>query len=82
MRAFAPEELPDAHYDIVVSNILARPLMLLAPLLAAHCAPRGRIALAGILETQADEVAHAYAGDFAMTRSAEEGWALLEGVRR
>ena len=82
VRALAPEELPDARYDIVVSNILARPLVVLAPLLTAHSAARGRIALAGILETQADEVAAAYARDFAITRSAEEGWALLAGVRR
>lgn len=80
--AFAPEALGDARYDIVVSNILAGPLVLLAPALTARCAPRGRIALAGILDAQADEVAQAYARDFAMTRTAEEGWALLAGVRR
>ena len=82
VRVAAPEALPAAHYDIVVSNILAQPLMLLAPLLASRTAPGGRIALSGILESQAEEVVRAYAGCFDMTASAEEGWALLEGLRR
>jgi ribosomal protein L11 methyltransferase len=82
VRVAAPEALPAARYDIVVSNILAQPLMLLAPLLASRTAPGGRIALSGILESQAEEVARAYAGCFDMTASAEEGWALLEGLRR
>jgi ribosomal protein L11 methyltransferase len=82
LRVAAPESLPSARYDIVVSNILAQPLMLLAPLLASRTADRGRIALSGILESQAAEVARAYAGRFAMTTSAEEGWALLEGAPR
>lgn len=82
VRVAAPEALPAARYDIVVSNILAQPLMLLAPLLASRTAPGGRIALSGILESQAEEVARAYAGCFGMTASAQEGWALLEGLRR
>jgi ribosomal protein L11 methyltransferase len=82
VRVSAPEALPAARYDIVVSNILAQPLMLLAPLLASRTAPRGRIALSGILESQAEEVARTYAGCFDMTAAAEEGWALLEGLRR
>ena len=77
-----PEALPAARYDIVVSNILAQPLMLLAPLLASRTAPGGRIALSGILESQAAEVLRAYADRFDMTVSAEEGWALLEGTRQ
>ena len=82
VRVAAPESLPAARYDIVVSNILAQPLMLLAPLLASRTVPGGRIALSGILESQASEVAQAYIGDFDMTVSAEEGWALLEGTPR
>jgi ribosomal protein L11 methyltransferase len=58
-------------------------LILLAPLLAAHTASGGRIALSGILEAQAAEVADAY-GRFFDARSTriEEGWALIEGLRR
>jgi ribosomal protein L11 methyltransferase len=83
LRVAAPEALAPARYDIVVSNILAQPLIVLAPLLAARVAPRGRLALSGLLEAQAREVAQAYAPWLELAVSAaEEGWALLEGVRR
>jgi ribosomal protein L11 methyltransferase len=67
----------------VVSNILAQPLIVLAPLLAARAAPKGRIALAGILESQAAEVAQAYAPWFsAAVEARREGWALVTGARQ
>ncbi len=80
VQAALPDALPPADYDVVVSNILAQPLIVLAPLLAQ----RGeRIALSGILEEQAEEVLRAYAPRFHMKVSqVEERWALLEGVRR
>ena len=79
----APEELGSALYDIVLANILSQPLIVLAPLLAARTAPAGRIALAGVLDSQASEVAAAYAPWFAVTvPMRQEGWALLEGVKK
>lgn len=69
--------------DLVVANILANPLKLLAPLLAARCRRAGRIAVAGILESQAVDVAAAYAPWFEMAEwDREEGWIALEGMRR
>jgi len=69
--------------DLVVANILANPLIVLAPVLAAHCRPGGRIALAGILAPQTDAVAGAYAQCFEMAHfAADDGWVCLEGVRR
>lgn len=83
VRAALPGAAAPACYDIVVANILAQPLIMLAPLLAARSAPRGRIALSGILDAQAAEVAAAYAPWFGMSVSlADAGWALLEGGRR
>ncbi len=83
LRAALPDALPATTYDIVVSNILAQPLIVLAPLLAGRCAPGGRIALSGVLESQAADVAAAYDRFFEMKISAvEDGWALLEGARR
>ncbi len=72
----------DLEADLVVANILANPLKLLAPLLARHTRRGGRLALSGILESQAEEVMAVYLSWFAM-RIAErsEGWALLEGRR-
>lgn len=76
------DEALQASYDVVVANILANPLRLLAPLLATRCRPGGRIALAGILEAQADEVTGAYARWFTMRcEESREGWVLLAGIR-
>ncbi len=77
--------LPDAAqgaYPLVLANILATPLKLLAPLLAGHLAPGGHLVLAGILHRQADELTAAYAPwlDLAVTDS-DDGWILMTGQR-
>jgi ribosomal protein L11 methyltransferase len=83
MRTAVPEELAPIEYDLVVSNILAQPLILLAPLLAERTRRGGCIALSGILEAQASDVAAAYLPFFdARIAAAEEGWALISGLRR
>jgi len=76
-------DAPAAPAQIVVANILANPLTVLAPLLTRLTRPGGRIALSGILAEQAQSVLDAYAGDFAMQPAAtDEGWVLLTGIRR
>jgi ribosomal protein L11 methyltransferase len=83
VRACAPEALAPGDYDIVLANILAQPLIVLEPLLAARVRAGGRILLSGILDAQAAEVAAAYDAHFATRVAAEEeGWALVEGRRR
>jgi ribosomal protein L11 methyltransferase len=80
LDSHAPFDFPA---DLVVANILAKPLQVLAPVLAAHCLPGGRLALAGILAAQARAVADAYAAAFAMrTFEESDGWVTLEGTRR
>ena len=73
--------LPDqaeGEYPLVLANILATPLKLLAPLLSGHVAPGGYLVLAGILERQADELKAAYAPWLALEVSdTEEGWILM-----
>ena len=49
-----------APFDLVIANILAGPLIKLAPSFAAALAPGGTIILAGLLDTQADAVIGAY----------------------
>ena len=49
-----------APYDLVVANILAGPLVALAPSVAGAIAPGGRLVLAGLLRGQAERVAAAY----------------------
>jgi ribosomal protein L11 methyltransferase len=49
-----------APFDLIVANILAGPLIELAPAFAAALAPGGTIVLAGLLDSQAEAVAAAY----------------------
>jgi ribosomal protein L11 methyltransferase len=69
-------------YDLVLANILATPLTLLAPLLSAHVAPGGHLVLAGILERQASELQAAYAPWLPLqVVDGEDGWILMAGRR-
>jgi ribosomal protein L11 methyltransferase len=80
LSAALPDALPAALYDLVVSNILAQPLIALAPLFAGRSP---RIALSGVLEEQAEEVMRAYEPWFEMSiTDSDEGWALLCGTKR
>jgi ribosomal protein L11 methyltransferase len=81
--AAAPPEAAQGRYDLVLANILARPLTLLAPLLCAHLAPGGSLVLAGILARQADELKAAYAPWCALEVADErDGWILMTGPAR
>jgi ribosomal protein L11 methyltransferase len=69
-------------FDVVVANILANPLMLLAPALARRVRPGGRIVLSGILDAQAVTVIAAYRQWFNIAIcDSDEGWVALAGVR-
>ncbi len=78
--------LPDQAqglYGVVLANILATPLKLLAPLLAGHVAPGGWLVMAGILARQADELTAAYAPWLdVQVADQEEGWILMCAQRR
>jgi ribosomal protein L11 methyltransferase len=50
-----------APYDLIIANVLAGPLVSMAPELAAIATPGATIVLAGLLETQRDQVVEAYA---------------------
>lgn len=70
-------------FDVVVANILANPLISLAPELAGHVRSRGRIVLSGILEAQAERVMTAYRRWFNIGICAsDDGWIALAGTRR
>jgi ribosomal protein L11 methyltransferase len=65
-------------YGVVLANILATPLKLLAPLLCSHLASGGQLVLAGILERQADELRQAYAPWLVIdVLDQEDGWILM-----
>ena len=80
---YLPEDLPPQQADVVVANILAGPLVSLAPRITALVKSGGRLALSGILAEQAEEVRAAYADAFVLDPTAEQdGWVRITGVRR
>ncbi|CAD5107685.1 50S ribosomal protein L11 methyltransferase [Zestomonas carbonaria] len=78
-----PADLPQQQADVVVANILAGPLVQLAPQISALVKPGGRLALSGILAEQAEEVRAAYQAEFDLDPTADkDGWVRISGVRR
>lgn len=83
MLVYLPEDMPQQQFDVVLANILAGPLVTLAPQLIEHTRSGGRIALSGILAEQAQEVRDAYSDAFELDPTAEkDGWVCISGVRR
>lgn len=79
-----PEQLDAGRrFPLVVANILAGPLVELAPTIAGHVAPGGRLALSGILEGQTNAVLDAYReqGLTMDEPQLREGWVRLSGQR-
>ncbi|GGE32605.1 ribosomal protein L11 methyltransferase [Halopseudomonas oceani] len=80
---YLPEQMPDAPADVLVANILAGPLVSLAPRLASLVKPGGLLALSGILAEQTDEILEAYNNDFELDPVAnQDGWIRVSGRRR
>ncbi|HWT71399.1 MAG TPA: 50S ribosomal protein L11 methyltransferase [Oxalicibacterium sp.] len=68
-------------FDVVVANILANPLKLMAPMLSGRVKSGGHLILSGVLATQADEVIAAYSPFLPLAVWAErEGWVALAGT--
>lgn len=75
-------ELAHGAYGVVLANILASPLKVLAPLLCQHVAAGGALVLAGVLERQTDELRAAYAPWLALeVADSQDGWVLLTAHR-
>ncbi|MCD5989935.1 MULTISPECIES: 50S ribosomal protein L11 methyltransferase [Pseudomonas] len=80
---YLPEDMPPQQADVLVANILAGPLVALAPQLATLVKTGGRLALSGILAEQGEEVAAAYADTFELDPIANrDGWVRITGRRR
>lgn len=70
------------RYDIILANILARPLMSLAPTLTALMQPGGRLVLSGLLHRQVEAVQRAYTPHFKFAEPAQQDdWMRLDGVQ-
>jgi ribosomal protein L11 methyltransferase len=82
IECLAPEQFSPQTADVVLANILAGPLIELAPRLCATLGTGSSLALSGILEGQAPEVLEAYAGKVpGLEKRVMDGWVLLTGTR-
>jgi ribosomal protein L11 methyltransferase len=74
-----PEMRKRAPFDLVVANILAEPLMRLAPAVSRVLAPGGDLVLSGLLAHQRERVVAAYTAQGVYLRAARrfENWAVL-----
>lgn len=80
---FLPEQAPTEPTDLVIANILAGPLVSLAPKLAALTKHGGLLCLSGLIETQAEEVMASYAHWFDFDPPAQqEQWIRLTAIKR
>jgi len=81
--AYLPNHLPaNSTADIVIANILARPLVELAPHIMACVRPGGGLALSGLLREQEEMVRPHYETHFALERRQRGDWILLAGQKR
>ena len=77
----APQLSAETKYDIVMANILANPLQVLAPALVNKICPGGQIILSGVLARQVDEVIDTYSQWLKLSVWKEnDGWVCLQGV--
>ncbi|MFG1489520.1 50S ribosomal protein L11 methyltransferase [Oceanospirillum sp. HFRX-1_2] len=79
---FYPGKIGDIKADLMLANILAGPLIDLAPTISALVKDQGKLVLSGILSHQADDVMEAYAPwfNFDPVKQKEE-WVCLSAVK-
>ncbi len=82
LELYLPGDEPGTQADILLANILAGPLITLAPQLAQKVRPGGHVVLSGILSWQARDVMSAYEPWFVMDEPEQrEEWIRLTGRR-
>lgn len=82
IQCVEPVALPTGEADIVLANILANPLIQLAPQLAHYLKPGGALVLSGLLSEQIEAVSAAYQPYVQLqTPVIEDNWVCLTGIR-
>ena len=83
LMTFLPEEVPSGLYaEVMLANILAAPLMQLAPIISDLTAADGLLCLSGLLESQTDDVSEPYLAHFDFSTAAvESDWSQLSAVK-
>jgi len=77
------QQHPNLQVDLLVANILAGPLVELAPTLQGLLKPGGKLALSGVLATQTEPLINAYLPWFELDAPVlSDEWVRLTGVRR
>jgi len=77
-----PDDLPELSADLLIANILAEPLLSLAPKFANLVSNQGNIILSGILKEQADSITQTYQQWFTMQEPrVQDEWCLIAGSR-
>lgn len=80
---YLPKDAPTKPVDIILANILAGPLVELAPSLIAQLKPEGKICLSGVLATQKESIVNAYSADIHIEDIQEkDGWICVAGTRK
>lgn len=83
LAVYLPDDAPARTYPVLVANILAGTLDVLAERIADYCAPGAAIALSGILHGQEDELLRRYAPWFeALAVTRKDDWVRIDGRRR
>ncbi|HKJ49942.1 MAG TPA: 50S ribosomal protein L11 methyltransferase [Gammaproteobacteria bacterium] len=83
VRLGLPEDTPLDAVDLLIANILAGPLVELAPRFAALVKPGGRILLSGILKNQLEDIQLAYGPRFELDPADyREEWVCIDGRRK
>lgn len=82
ISCYLPEQFTPLTADVVLANILAKPLIELAPAIMALVKPQGQLVLSGILNEQADSVSVAYSRQMLVSPAiSQEDWCRLDGVK-
>ncbi|MGF1903700.1 50S ribosomal protein L11 methyltransferase [Aliivibrio salmonicida] len=84
LELFLPQDQPENLVaDVVVANILAAPLRELSSIITAHVKPGGALAMSGVLDTQANNVASYYSDNFTLDVIAEQQeWCRISGIKK
>lgn len=83
IKTYLPEEFTPFAAELVLANILAKPLIELSDNISALVQAHGQLVLSGILKEQADSVSCCYQANFAMnTAIIQDDWCRLDGVKQ
>ena len=82
IQSYLPEQFEASAVDIVLANILAKPLVELSSAISSLVNPAGMLILSGILIEQAQEVTDAYKSQFVVNEpTIQDDWCRLDGVK-